>query len=271
MSFRHNASDVHLYYIEQENKYTTFDLLQWYADHQTYPFIAVGIYLLVIAQGETLMNNRKPISVRPLLLLWNLSLAIFSMINASRGIAYVLHDAYVKNFTLDRMVCDAVNDTDNVSSFWVYLFTMSKFVELGDTIFLLIRKRPVLFLHWYHHVTVLLFTWTASSSNAPMGKYFLTMNVIVHSVMYTYYALQTLGVRIPKKISITITCMQISQMIFGIAILVTALLISYRRQCHNHPVIMVTGAIIYGSYLFLFIQFFIDAYMKGAKQNKKKV
>lgn len=44
---------------------------------------------------------------------------------------------------------------------WSEAFMWSKAVELGDTFFLILRKRPVIFLHWYHHVSVLLFTWHA--------------------------------------------------------------------------------------------------------------
>ena len=33
-------------------------------------------------------------------------------------------------------------------------FAISKLVEYGDTVFLVLRKRPVTFLHWFHHTTV---------------------------------------------------------------------------------------------------------------------
>lgn len=39
------------------------------------------------------------------------------------------------------------------------MFVFSKVPELGDTVFIILRKRPLIFLHWYHHVTVLLYTW----------------------------------------------------------------------------------------------------------------
>ena len=38
---------------------------------------------------------------------------------------------------------------------WMSFFTVSKIFELGDTFFVVVRKRPLILLHWYHHVTVL--------------------------------------------------------------------------------------------------------------------
>ena len=48
------------------------------------------------------------------------------------------------------------------SGFWVMLFIFSKLPELIDTVFIVLRKRQLIFLHWYHHVTVLLFCWHRS-------------------------------------------------------------------------------------------------------------
>jgi hypothetical protein len=48
----------------------------------------------------------------------------------------------------------------------VQLFILSKFPELVDKFFIVARRRPLLFLHWYHHVAVLLYCWHSYATEA---------------------------------------------------------------------------------------------------------
>ena len=43
---------------------------------------------------------------------------------------------------------------DGPVGLWVGLFIFSKIPELLDTVFLVLQKKRVIFLHWFHHVTV---------------------------------------------------------------------------------------------------------------------
>ena len=93
--------------------------------------------------------------------------------------------------------------------------------ELGDTIFIVLRKQKLIFLHWYHHITVLIYCWYSFSQYTAPARWFVVMNFIVHSIMYTYYALKAMRVKLPKMLSIFITSCQIIQMIFGLFITIT--------------------------------------------------
>ena len=77
---------------------------------------------------------------------------------------------------------------DGPVGLWVGLFIFSKIPELWDTFYIVARQRPLLFLHWYHHVTVLLYCWHAFATEAPQALYFVAMNYSVHAIMYAYYA-----------------------------------------------------------------------------------
>lgn len=68
------------------------------------------------------------------------------------------------------------------------------------------NRRPVLFIHWYHHVTVLVFTWFTNSQAISAGRWYLVMNYAVHSVMYAYYATRTLGFMWPKASRTVVQC-----------------------------------------------------------------
>jgi elongation of very long chain fatty acids protein 6 len=56
--------------------------------------------------------------------------------------------------------------------------------ELFDTLFVVLRKKKLIFLHWYHHVTVLLFCWHSYMTMSSAGLYFISMNYGVHALMY---------------------------------------------------------------------------------------
>ena len=112
----------------------------------------------------------------------------------------------------------------DVISTYLCLWTRSNFFcpscairELLDTLFIVIHKKPLIFLHWYHHVTVLLYCWHSYVTKSPAGLFFVVMNYSVHASMYGYYFLMAMKLK-PKWFNpIIITCFQISQMIVGVS------------------------------------------------------
>ena len=109
---------------------------------------------------------------------------------------------------LDIFQC-RVNATP-VYGFWAFLFAWSKIAEFGDTFLIVLRKRPLTFLHVYHHCTVLFLCFYTGGDGAPTTRWFSTMNYFVHALMYTYYAIQILKlVRIPKALAMAITILQV--------------------------------------------------------------
>ena len=65
---------------------------------------------------------------------------------------------------------------------------MSKRVELGDTLFIVVRKQKLIFLHYIHPVLALIYPWYSVSQNISLECWFVTVNYVVHSSMYSYYA-----------------------------------------------------------------------------------
>lgn len=41
-----------------------------------------------------------------------------------------------------------------------YIYYLSKFYELIDTVILALKNKRIIFLHWYHHCIVILMVWT---------------------------------------------------------------------------------------------------------------
>lgn len=88
------------------------------------------------------------------------------------------------------------------------------------------------------------------------------MNFTVHAVMYAYYFLMAMKMK-PKWFNpMWITFMQIAQMIGGCT--VTVLAYHYYKtdpDCFVDDGVVVSGFLMYGSYLYLFCQFFVGRFL----------
>ncbi|CAG0902727.1 unnamed protein product [Darwinula stevensoni] len=157
-----------------------------------------------------------------------------------------------------------------VAANWALVFVYSKVLELGDTAFIVLRKQRLIFLHWYHHLTVLLYTWYSCAQGIPVARLGATLNSLVHAFMYSYYAARAAKIRVPRRIAMFITLFQLTQMVFGIYISVYAYLAKKAGlHCETPWENIYVSFFMYLSYFLLFLNFFFHAYFKRSSRAVK--
>lgn len=242
---------------------------EWMAENWWTAFYWIALYMVVIFYGQSYMSTRQPFTLRKFLTVWNLGLAIFSIVGTMRTLPEMIH--VIQNFGFQHSVCSpSYVENSRVSGYWTWLFTLSKVPELGDTVFIILRKQNLIFLHWYHHITVLLFTWYSYSEHISPGRWYICMNYLVHSLMYSYFALRALGFRVPKNIAMVITASQIIQMVLGCFITYYGYSLALRGEfCQISEGTAKLALAMYGSYFLLFAQFFYNSYFGTSKGHKR--
>lgn len=253
----------------------------------------VAIYVAAIWAGSKIMNSRLPFKLKWLFIAWNVSLSLFSLLGTIR---ICQEFAYTYNRKgLHGTICHA-NKSNGPYALWSFLFTMSKVLELVDTLFIVLRKSNLIFLHWYHHAVTLAFGVLAASSDLSLGRWIMAMNFTIHFVMYGYYSVKQLGYSVPKMVAMAITSMQLMQMALGLAVFSYAAFINWpltsggptlsrdegvkmqvRVECETSSRTLITGLLMYFSYLILFVQFFVRSYfgksagVKGRNRGKLRL
>ncbi|XP_053977262.1 elongation of very long chain fatty acids protein 6-like [Hylaeus volcanicus] len=257
------------YVFKFEETFSPMDTTAWMVDNWTNGFYYCGIYMIIVFGGQHYMSTRSKFELRGLLALWSTLLATFSIIGFTRSAPELIR--VLRHFGLHHSICvPSFIEHNRVTGFWAWMFVLSKLPELGDTIFIVLRKQPLIFLHWYHHITVLLYSWFSYSENTAHARWFIVMNYFVHSIMYSYYALKAMRYRPPKWISMFITILQIAQMVIGLYVNIKAYqyLESGQIECNVSRVNVKFSLLMYFSYFVLFAKFFHDAYL-GTKHSKK--
>ena len=250
-----------------------FDVKMWYQwlqDNMTIPICSSVIYVALLFIGKQWMSEKSPYRLKGQLIGWNAFLALFSFFGSLSLVPNLLHLVYKKGFYFS--VCLA-NTTNNPHiGVWGFLFVLSKILEFMDTGFLVLRKKPVTFLHWYHHTTVLIYSWyVLGSLSTASGLWFSAVNFAVHSVMYSYYFLRAASIRVPSQVALIITVFQILQMFLGLFI---NIIVFYQRivlenPCNANRFSIYMGLVVYGSYAILFMNFFIKRYLLKGKGKEE--
>ncbi|KAI4888524.1 hypothetical protein NFI96_034164 [Prochilodus magdalenae] len=81
-----------------------------------------------------------------------------------------------------------------------------------------------------HHKGKKKFIPAPRSHSNRVGGWFMTMNYMVHALMYSYYTIKASGLRLPKPCAMVITVMQILQMAMGLTVL--ALVYYWHHDVH---------------------------------------
>jgi len=152
-----------------------------------------------------------------------------------------------------------------------FLFYVSKYYEFLDTFVLLVKQKKVMVLQSYHHAGAVLTMFGLCYTQASSVLWFVCLNSMIHTFMYTYYALSACGIRLPGKSLIT-TC-QIIQFLVGISCTVPIFVMKYTGSVDCQTDAQVAALVAVHLYVFpliaLFANFFIKSYMKKAPKQKK--
>lgn len=146
-----------------------------------------------------------------------------------------------------------------------WVFYVSKILDFLDTVFIIARGKwdQFIFLHVYHHLSVFPVQWIISTAGMDGDAWWpVFANAFIHVIMYYYYGLTTLGIKVSWGKYLTL--MQMTQF-------VTMIVHSGYLVFKGCPYPLVT-TLVYHLYvvslLLLFAQFYVSKHGLGGKKTK---
>ncbi|VDM96249.1 unnamed protein product [Thelazia callipaeda] len=242
---------------------------EWVLQHQNFVLQACLAYFFVIfGLKYIVMRNRPPFDLTLPLNIWNGLLALFSIVGTAMLFPEFI--GTIRNNGFQASYCKVYGFTKGSNGFWGWLFIVSKLFELADTVFVVLRKKPLMFLHWYHHILTLIYAFYSYPHTPGFNRWGIFMNFFVHAFMYSYYLLRSMKIQIPRAVAMFVTSLQILQFVLSVLILIHLGVLIYIRNvdCDFDDSIFKFALFMDVTYLILFINFFFKAYMSGSGKPK---
>uniref|UniRef100_A0A5S6QE44 Elongation of very long chain fatty acids protein n=1 Tax=Trichuris muris TaxID=70415 RepID=A0A5S6QE44_TRIMR len=123
-------------------------------------------YLCIVHVGPVLMKGFRKWNFRFPLVVWNMLMTVYS--------CWTLYQVAPEFFR--------VLSKHGLSASYCNRFGLFE----GDTLFLILRQRPVVYIHYFHHTAVLLFCWYSYRFHTAPARWGVFMNSAVHSVANVY-------------------------------------------------------------------------------------
>eukprot|EP01083_Nonionella_stella_P066563 175369_1 len=244
-------------------------------DSNDYPGLGAGVPMCSVMAYMLLVmylsppDNKGPrtggFKLKVFSVVHNLSMTIFSLVTFLYMFPVFYEGVFVKKLDMAGMFCGQVVEHWDRVSLWSWLFYLSKIYEFVDTFTVIAKNRRPIMLQTFHHVGAVVIMWGLMKLNVPTMLVFVLMNSFVHTVMYFYYLMTTLGIRL-TAFKPLITGLQLAQFLVGQYWVWTTYFVP---GCLNPgQVVIVAFSQLYVFVLvIMFLQFFYDNYVKKPQKS----
>ncbi|KAK6436124.1 Fatty acyl-CoA elongase/Polyunsaturated fatty acid specific elongation enzyme [Oleoguttula sp. CCFEE 5521] len=236
--------------------------------------IALVSYYVIIFGGREIMRDRQPLQLNGLFKIHNFYLTVISGVLLALFVEQLLPTLVNKGTFY--AICDKNGGWTDKLVVLYFLNYLTKYLELLDTVFLVLKKKPLTFLHTYHHGATALLCFTQLLGDTAVSWVPITLNLTVHVVMYWYYFQSARGIKIWWKKYITM--LQILQFVIDLGFVYFASYTYFTSsyfpwlptagKCAGEEFAAFAGMGILSSYLVLFIGFYVSTYKKPVKKGR---
>lgn len=256
------------------NPFTLVNQIQQLGDPRTrdYPLVVNPLFVfpLVLAYlyfvkvfGPRWMKSRKPFNILPFMRVYN-----FFMVVANAAYLYVILTITYLPGGRYNLWCQGITGhmDEQMTRYYkiAWVFVSLRYLDLLDTVFFVLRKKfeHVTHLHVIHHTIVAINTWYwvlfAPEGQPALG---LSINVFVHTVMYGYYFLATLGPSVQRHLwwKRYLTTLQIAQFVVFILHMCIPLFVDCGFPRHLIHICNAQTFLI----LCLFVNFYVKSYVRN--------
>lgn len=112
----------------------------------------IGGYVLSLQPLQSVMQLFKPKSLHKIMVIHNLFLMMASAFLAICIAYFIMKD--IKSFGFYHSICSSQSHDNAYLHLFYYINYLLKYYEFIDTYIIIFKKRPLIFLHWYHHASI---------------------------------------------------------------------------------------------------------------------
>jgi len=236
----------------------------------------VFAYLIGIFGLQFFMKNQKPLYLNGLFIIHNLFLTAISLILLVLMLEQQV--PIIFEHGIFWSICNKNAYTEPLRVLY-YINMWTKAYELIDTFFLVLKKKPLSFLHVYHHTLTLVLTFSQLKGGNVVQWLVISLNLLVHVFMYYYYARTAMGAKIWWKQLLTV--LQITQFIIDLFVCYFCVMTWFASKsrlpsifdfgyCEGEAISALFGCALLTSYLYLFIEFFQKTYSTRPGDKSKE-
>ncbi|XP_013422210.1 elongation of very long chain fatty acids protein 4 [Lingula anatina] len=161
------------------------------------------VYIILVVFRSKWQQNTKPLTLRPVLVVYNLVCCLLSSVTLLGFMYGLLHSPHIYDKSPSHLLAP-----------FYFTYWITKTIELLDTVFMILRhkQRQISFLHVYHHSSMLLLSdFACRYVPWPAIAPILAINSFVHVVLYFYYGMTAWHPNISLEWKKNLTQLQILQ------------------------------------------------------------